>query len=807
MIVKRLFSYAALPGVMLAALFFSFPGLDAKAAGPVNVDSIRSIYVLRPLSSVDEQSISLLIEGMRKIYGINLVTKSDPSQIAIGADGIILGAGAALAAGMATQGDLAAIGPEGHIFQSGNNRIIIAGKKSWDTYFGVVTFLESLGARFFDAGLTGASWPKPGSRQIPAVAKTAIKPSFVFRPGWEQLMRLNTCEHGDPRKGANLEVFDPKLTGSDLWIDHTAGYLVPKLLYYDRHREYYAELDDGSRIANSAFSDQRTPLCLSNPGVVKISKERALQWVGDEPEKKFFNITYGDTQTWCRCKSCVVMDPVPGHYADRLLRWVNPIAQAIRLKFPDVIVRTFAYNGSQDPPTGIAPESNVWIMLAVDLAGVPFWDHAIKTSEPIVAKNIARLNGWRSIAPNRVAVCEYHDGMYYPAPLQTLQSRLAYYTANQVQGIAYTYGTPKNFSPVFNYVFSKLMWDAATSAGTAAAEVIKHHYGPAAPAVSAYLDLCGRRYQETLDTTVSLRNLYPPDFYSDAFVQKALALLDQARKAVAFATTLGPEMTNEESLFMNDLMSHLPDQVSDNKVLSYCERIRSLALERNQRAGFPNRMTTIVRNLEARPDGARFRSLIGNWLSASPEMQPEVVSGGLRFTADKLLWGDAGPADVPSASGYWWSGKIVSPMRQALIVFPNANDSRGIPTTALTEARFNLSSPVRGSGGTVMIEAQDAMWAGVDAEDKRSAMRAKMVLSVNDTEIFAGDSGFPRGDWGTRTFIIPPGVLKDGKNEIRLANRSGYDYWPTTNWLCVSQLTVVVDKYLHQPAANLHLNK
>ncbi len=799
----------ALPGVMLAALFFSFPGLDAKAAEPVpvNVDSIRSIYVLQPLSSVDRQSVSLLAQGMSRIYGIKVVTITDPSQIARGASGIFLGAGAALAAGVATQSDLDAIGPEGHIFQSGNNRIVIAGKKSWDTYFGVVTFLESLDARFFDAGPAGASWPKPGSRQIPAVAKTTIRPSFVFRPGWEQLMRLNTCEHGDPHNGANPEIFDHKLTGSDLWIDHTAGYLVPKLLYYDRHPEYYAQLDNGTRIAKSAFSDHRTPLCLSNPDVVNISKRRALQWIGNEPEKKFFNITYGDTQLWCRCKTCAAMAPAPGHYADLLLHWVNPIAQAIRLKFPDVIVRTFAYNGSQDPPTGIAPESNVWIMLAVDLAGIPFWDHAIKTSEPIVAKNIARLDGWRAIAPNRVSVCEYHDGMYYPAPLQTLQSRLAYYAANQVQGIAYTYGTPKNFSPVFSYVFSKLMWDAATSAGTAAAEVIKHHYGPAAPAVSAYLDLCGRRYQETLNTTVSLRNLYPPDFYSDAFVQKALALLDQARKAVASSTILGPELTNEEKLFLNDLMNHLPDPVSDSTVLSYCERIRSLARERNQWAGFLNGMATIVRNLEARPDGARFRPLIGNWLAASPAMQPEAVSGGLRFTADKLLWGDAGPADVPSAPGYWWAGKIVSPARRALVVFPNANNSRGVPNTALTEARFDLVSPVNGSGGAVMIEAQDAWLTGAGAEDKRSALRAQMVLSVNGTEIFAGDSGFPRGDWGTKTFVIPPGVLKDGKNVIRLANRSGYNYWPNTNWLCVSQLTVVVDKYLHEAPANLRSNK
>ena len=105
----------------------------------------------------------------------------------------------------------------------------------------------------------------------------------------------------------------------------------------------------------------------------------------------------------------------------------------------------------------------------------------------MVAGDLAKLEGWRSLVPNRVGVCEYHGGVYYPAPLQTLQSRLRFYAAKGLAGIAYTYGQPLNFAPIFNYVFGKLMWNPNTDAAGAAHEIVEAHYGAAAPAINAYL--------------------------------------------------------------------------------------------------------------------------------------------------------------------------------------------------------------------------------------------------------------------------------------------------------------------------------
>lgn len=759
-------------------------------AAPVAVESLKAIYVGQPVSPVDQQAISLLQEGLRRLYGLNLPIISDPSKVAQTRSGIVLGAPAALASGAVQPEELDATWPEGHVYKAGDGRIVIAGKTGWDTYFGVVTFLESKGTRFLGTSLKEATWPVSASRQVPENSKI-VKPAFVFRSGWNHLLRLNSCETGDARKGANPELFDPKLTGSDLWIDHTAGYLVPKLLYYDQHPEYYAQLSSGQRIAKTAFTDHRTPLCLSNPNVTKISIERALQWLSREPDQRFFNITYGDTKTWCQCPSCRALDPVAGQYASRLLKWINPIAQAIHTDYPQAMVRTFAYLGTDDPPQGISPESNVWVILAVDLGGVPFWDHALKANDPIVAGNVAKLEGWRSLAPNRVAVCEYHDGVYNPAPLPTLQSRLRYYASKGLAGITSTYGQPVNFAPIFNYVFGKLMWNPNTDAAAAVHEIVEAHYGKAAPSIKAYLNLCEQRYHETLQTTTKLRNLYPPDFYANAFVENALKLFSQARGAVAADAGLSKELKNEEKLFLWDVIRHLPDNISDTFISSYCDRLRAIYLQGGQGAAFLREITNAVRDLEAREDGARFRPLIGGWLASLPEMQPKAKNGSLIFTPDQMLWGDAGPTTIPDAPGSGWAGKIKSPSRYALVAWPNASNWKGVPNTAFVEVRFNLDAHIGDGSGVLLVEGQDAMLTG-ESEGKRSTLRAKIVVSVNGAEIFAGDSGFPRGDWATQKFPIPPGILREGANVLRIANRSGYNFWATTNWLCMSGLTVSV---------------
>jgi hypothetical protein len=239
-----------------------------------------------------------------------------------------------------------------------------------------------------------------------------------------------------------------------------------------------------------------------------------------------------------------------------------------------------------------------------------------------------------------------------------------------------------------------------------------------------------------------------------------------------------------------------------SRALWQVKRLRAIFLEEGQGAAFRRAITNTVRNLLAR--GPRFRPLIGDWLASLPEMQPITRDHSLYFTPDQLLWGDVGPANIPDDSA--GGAEIKSPRRYALVVWPTASNWKGIPNTALIEARFTLVPPTGDGSGLLRLEAQDAMLSG-ELEDKRSPLRAEIAVSVNGVEIYAGNSEFPRDDWAAREFTIPPGVLGAGSNVVRIANRSGYNFWATTNWLCVSGLTVLLGDYVkREPVQRLKID-
>ncbi len=213
-------------------------------------------------TDLEKKSIDQLNQGLEKIYG---ATPPLPQ--------IIVGKPAALASGRLTEKDFEPVPADGFLIRSDEDGLIIAGNTAWATLDGIYYFLEKAGMRFFSPHFNKAKVTPNPSGQLPRLNITAA-PDFAFRSGRNLVWHQMYYRMGDPKNGLDPELFDPKITGSDLWIDHTAGYLVPKRLFYDSHPEYYAEIS-GKRIAADRFTDHRTPLCLSNPAVT----DRLLHWV------------------------------------------------------------------------------------------------------------------------------------------------------------------------------------------------------------------------------------------------------------------------------------------------------------------------------------------------------------------------------------------------------------------------------------------------------------------------------------------------------------------------------------------------
>jgi len=503
-------------------------GGAADAEEGIQVDNLKGIYAAAPMAAAEKRALSQLQQGMKLLYAVTLpAAKSAEGGV------IILGKRAALASGLITQADLDKVGLGGYVIKTAGDKIAIAGSRPACTYYGVVGFLERLGVRFYDGPPVVAL--KPAGRTVPGL-EVYDKPALIFRTYATHAL----AEWANPAKALKADV--PGKT--DQWIDHSAGYLVPKDLYYDKHPEYYSMLKSGKRIAKNGFSYHRTPLCLSNPDVTNISIERALKWIAGQPEATFFPITYGDTANWCQCPKCLKLDAKPGNYAERVLQWVNPVARAIGEKYPDKIVVTFAYGGSDAPPMRKA-EKNVYICKAVPLAGLVFHDHSKDHSA--MRGTIQALAGWNKAAPGRVGVCEYFGNTYQPVMVDQLQGICRFYLKHNVNAVYYSYGRPKNFPGLWRYLYAKLMWDPKLDAHAIAREYVKFHYKPAkkAEAILDYLELVHQRYRATLGDELDKRS-YPHviTFYSKDFADKALACLERAGEK------------NEMKYFILDWMAH-----------------------------------------------------------------------------------------------------------------------------------------------------------------------------------------------------------------------------------------------------------
>ncbi|MBM4038671.1 MAG: DUF4838 domain-containing protein [Planctomycetes bacterium] len=759
-----------MPRALSVGLFLSL-----AAAGPLlggepglAVARLKGIRVAGPLTGLDQMAVKELQAGMKKLFGVALPEAKE------GEPAVLLGK-AAIAAGKVTQQELDNVSPGGYVIKCAADGIAIAGPDPAATLFGVYAFFEKLGVRFYAPSIQGAAAPQGLGAEV-APLSLAERPAFAYRTGrqwaWRQMFYLV----GDGKKGLNPELFDEKKTGSDLWVDHSAGYLVPKLLFYDQHPEYYAMLKNGKRVGKSDFTDHRTPLCLSNPDVTRIATERALAWVKLEPDKRFFPITYGDTGTWCQCPECLKLDPEPGQYATRLLSWVNPVAKAVGEQFADRIIFTFAYGGSDVAPPRIRPEKNVWIIGSTGCGNVPFWDHAMARKAPELERNLAKINGWLAIVPQSYMVCEYLADTYQPALVDTTASRLRYYAKRGLRGIWATYGRPKNFTPVWEYLFARLMWNPEQDPHAIAEEFIAHHYGPAAKPVAAFFQLTHQRYEETLKSNPELARLYPVGYYSQALAEQAVACLSQAhetarRQADALsygkdhrqsrwcscakcrAVGLASGLANEQRLFLLDWMEHPVSAQLDaaTKAAMEFQFDRLLALTEDT----PAEKMALVRmadlaavGLEARLPGAR--KLVQAWAHDRKLVAPKGVKtpDGILLPAEDFLYAGFGPEKYDKQC----------PPKTAVAVYVKGNSAN---RSDFTEVEFELDALPGDGAARLEVEGQDC---------DHDVPPALIRIEVNGKKLFEGQASVVKRNWSTQSFDIPAGTLKKGINTLRIAN-------------------------------------
>jgi len=351
----------------------------------------------------------------------------------------------------------------------------------------------------------------------------------------------------DPRQGLNPELF----TKSALWLDHTAGYMIPKLMYHDTHPEYFAMRRDGTRQPKTV-KDSYVHLCMSNPDVQRIATERVLGWMRKQPNKRYFCITQGDGPDWCQCEKCKAMDVEPGNYSDRNLKFMNHIARAVQKEFPDNILLGLAYCGTDEPPAKVRPEKNVWMMYC------PYWGVALSEvhplTHPVNAEALRQLEGWLKMAPNNMAIYDYN--MYYCPSWDAMAEKLKWYSAKGIRGVWFC-GAPSNFRGLFNYMTRNgVMRDPNRDPEALKRQFVTETYGPAAPHVMKYLTLHKKRLQKGYPRGIH-DHCMPAAYYTDDnFGQTCLELFDKMIEA-AKGTRAEGSLKAERKRFADDMKAAL----------------------------------------------------------------------------------------------------------------------------------------------------------------------------------------------------------------------------------------------------------
>lgn len=198
---------------------------------------------------------------------------------------------------------------------------------------------------------------------------------------------------------------------------HSQFRYCPIAKYADKHPEYYS-MDAKGRRVRPAGDHAGSQLCFSNPDVYRICRDSLFRFVAAEVAKdpvnypRIYDFSQQDNSaSLCKCPGCreiIAKYDRKGGFKDGgdaglQLEFVNRLARDVREKYPEVMIRTFAYVSTEQPPRGIVPEDNVIIWFC-DLYSI--CNHQLPLTHPFNRKRLELFNAWRPLAKH-VQVWDY----------------------------------------------------------------------------------------------------------------------------------------------------------------------------------------------------------------------------------------------------------------------------------------------------------------------------------------------------------------------------------------------------------------
>ncbi|MDL2294262.1 DUF4838 domain-containing protein [Ruminococcaceae bacterium OttesenSCG-928-D13] len=423
------------------------------------------------------------------------------------------------------------LGKEGYVVRTVGRHICIAGGQPRGVLYGVYSFLETLGCRWFAAD---ASHIPQRSRLEAGPLDLRQVPALEYRETW-----FNESED------ANWSVRN-KHTGNFTRLDATRGgkivmdpfvhsfdMIVPVDRHFDSHPEYFSMVD-GQRIR------ERTQLCLTNPDVLRLTVEWVLDWIEKNPQVSVVSVSQNDWYNPCECPACKALDDAEGSHAGSLIHFVNAVAEQVEQRYPDVVISTLAYQYTRRAPKKLRPRHNVCVMLcSIECC----FAHPLRECNHIASfpqKTYGTtfqqdLQAWAAVC-DRLYIWNYavnysHYLMPYPN-FHVFADNLRYFIENNVKGV-YEEGAPSwhggtEFAAMRAWVLVRLMWDPTQDTTRLVAEFINGYYKGAAVPVLRYHRLLQDTLAQNPDIHFGIYDPARPTYLTAEVMAEARKLMDEA---------------------------------------------------------------------------------------------------------------------------------------------------------------------------------------------------------------------------------------------------------------------------------------
>ena len=440
----------------------------------------------------------------------------------------------------------ASLGREGFALKTLGRNLAIAGGRERGTMYGVSTFLEKLGCRWFAEDVSRI--PRQATITVPAMDETQ-RPAFEYREPFAGEAFGRDWGARNKVNGGMRTRLDTSTGGSVKYFPfvHSFYKMIPPEKYFAAHPEYFAQID-GKRV------DTRAQLCLTNAELLKVATETVLGWIKDHPEAEIFSVSQNDCNGWCECDNCQRVVQEEGAVSGVLLRFVNAVAEKVAERYPNKLIDTIAYQMSEKPPRKVRPVPNVRVRLCP--IGI-CQGHPFETC-PFCLPFMENLRGWAAMT-NQLYVWHYTTNFSHfllPFPdFDEIAVDTGMYHRHGVVGIFFeddtNGGGGGQDSTLRSYIMARLLWNPATNVEQDVKEFHETFYGHAAQPLLDYHNFMLRKVRfapngEGQHLTIRRSPILSPAEFKhlDGLFRKAEALADndavrsrvqQARLSVDYA--------------------------------------------------------------------------------------------------------------------------------------------------------------------------------------------------------------------------------------------------------------------------------